>query len=149
MHFGLHLHRKGLITADELVAALEVQTRNLVRIGQLALEEGILTARDIFDVLRAQHRSPNARFGELAIDMGLMSHDNLMQLLLIQTDRKLPLSEILIWQGVLTGEQVDEELNALRKSHERARPATSITSAIRAPHSRPVERLVFDSAVAN
>jgi hypothetical protein len=148
MRFGLHLHRKGLITADELVAALEVQTRNLVRIGQLALEEGILTARDIFDVLRAQHRSPNERFGELAIEMGLMSHDNLMQLLMIQADRKLPLGEILIWQGVLTDEQVDVELRALQKAHEGARSARPINSAVRAPHRRPVGRLAFDSAVA-
>jgi len=146
MHFGLHLYRKGLITADELVAALEVQTRNLARIGQLALEEGILSARDIFDVLRAQHLAPSGRFGELAIEMGLMTRDELMRLLLIQADRKLPLSEILVRLGVLTSQQVEEEINSLRTVHER--PGAASPSLVRAPHHRTIGRLAFDSAMA-
>jgi hypothetical protein len=102
MHFGMYLKKKGVITAEQLVSALEVQMINLVPIGQLALEEGILSARDIFDVLRAQSGAPNVRFGDLAVEMRLMTRDDVMRLLMIQADRKRSLGEILVRQGVLT-----------------------------------------------
>ena len=84
MHFGLHLKKSGVISAEQLVAAVEVQLSTLVPIGQLALEEGILSARDIFNILRAQSDAPNVRFGDLAIEMGLMTRDDVMRLLMIQ-----------------------------------------------------------------
>ena len=59
-----------MISAEQFVAAAEVQLSTLTRIGQLALEEGDYLARDIFDVLRAQSEEPNQRFGELAVEMG-------------------------------------------------------------------------------
>ena len=77
-------------------------------IGQLALEEGILSGLNIFDILRAQHRSPHVRFGELALEMGLMNRDDLMRLLMIQADRRVPIEEILVRKGVLTKSQADE-----------------------------------------
>src|SRR5437588_12658651 len=105
MHFGLYLKNKGVVTAEQLVAALEAQLTTLPRIGQLALEEGIISPREIFDVLRAQSESPNVRFGELAIEMGLMTRDELRRLLMIQADRKRPPAQIFIEQGKLSGEQ--------------------------------------------
>lgn len=149
MHFGLYLHRKGVITADELVAALEVQTRRMVRIGQIALEECVLSARDIFDILQVQHRMPHERFGELAIKMGLMTGQDLMRLLMIQADRKLPVAEILVRQGVLTKEHVDEQLDAFRLIHERPRHAATTTTVVRPPHRRAIERAAADTEFAN
>src|SRR5687767_9307648 len=86
MQVGLYLKKKGIITAEQLVAALEKQLGSLVPIGQLALEENVLSPRDIFDVLQAQSDSPNERFGDLAVEMGLMSRSDLMRLLMIQAD---------------------------------------------------------------
>jgi hypothetical protein len=136
MHVGLYLHRKGIITAEQLVAALEAQTRSLVRIGQLALEEGILSARDVFDVLRAQHRAPRERFGELAIEMGLMTRGDLMRLLLVQTDRKVPLEEILVRQGVLSRAQLNAEFKLFRGLHTGPRHADMQPHPVRRPFSR-------------
>ena len=148
MRFGLYLHRKGVITADELVAALEVQTKRLVRIGQLALEEGILSARDIFDVLRAQQSTPHERFGELAIELGRMTHNDLMRLLRIQADRKLPLDEILVWQGVLSRPRADDELNAFRHAQYQPRRAVTKTIVVPAPHVRAAEHVAVDASLA-
>ena len=102
MHFGLYLKKKGIISAEQLVAALEAQLATLPRIGQLALEEGIISPRDIFDVLQAQRRSPDVRFGELAIEMGLMTRNELMRLLMIQADRKRPLADVFVTEGMLS-----------------------------------------------
>ena len=134
VHFGLYLKKRGIISAEQLVDALEVQLNTLVPIGQLALEEGILSVRDIFTILRAQSDSPHERFGELAIELGLMTRDELMRLLMIQADRKRSLSEILVWQGMLTERRASTELAAYRRasdaaatgSHEdQARPSTA------------------------
>jgi hypothetical protein len=136
MQFGLYLHRKGVITADELVAALEVQARNLVRIGQLALEECLLSARDIFDILRAQHDSPHEPFGELAIRLGLLTRAELMRLLMIQADRRVPLGDILVRQGVLTEQRADDELTIYRLVQRRSRHSDTLSALLPAPHRR-------------
>jgi hypothetical protein len=138
MHFGLFLHRNRVITAEQLVAALELQIKHLVPIGQLALEEGILSARDIFDILHAQHDAPNERFGELAIELGRMTRDDLMRLLMIQADRKLPLEDILVWQGVLTEVRAAEQLNAFRRTQWRAVNATTTRVDRAQPSHDPV-----------
>lgn len=130
MHFGLYLKNKGIITAEQLVCALESQLNTLTPIGQLALEEGIISPRDIFDVLRAQAESPSIRFGDLAIEMGLMSRDDLMRLLMIQGDRKRQLADILVAQGVLTRQQADAEMSAYRETLTKRRAASVTPSKI-------------------
>src|SRR4029079_18737625 len=101
MHFGLYLKKKGIISAEQLIAALETQLTKLPRIGQLALEEGIISPRDIFDVLHAQSESPDVRFGAMAVETQIMPGAELMRLLMIQADRKRPLAEIFVERGVL------------------------------------------------
>src|SRR4051812_20226168 len=130
MHFGLHLKNKGVITAEQLVAALEMQLKTLVPIGQLALEEGIISPRDIFDVLRAQRETPSVRFGELAMEMGLMTRDDLMRLLMLQSDRKRPVAEILVAQGVLTQEQANAAVAEYRRAMENRRAGSVVRSKI-------------------
>jgi hypothetical protein len=118
MQFGLYLKTKGVITAEQLVAALEVQHKRLVPIGQLAMEECVLSARDVFKVLRGQSDLPHERFGELAVSMGLMTDVDLQRLLVIQSDRKPTLDEVLVLQGVLTPAQMEEQLAAYRQEME-------------------------------
>lgn len=130
MHFGLYLKNKGIISAEQLVCALESQLNTLPPIGQLALEEGIISPRDIFDVLRAQAESPSVRFGDLAIEMGLMTRDDLMRLLMIQGDRKRQIADILVAQQVLTKPQADAEMSAYRESLSKRRAASVMPSKI-------------------
>jgi hypothetical protein len=112
------------------VAALEAQLATMPRIGQLALEEGLISPRDIFDVLRAQRETPDVRFGDLAVEMGLMTRDELMRLLMIQADRKRPLAEILVAEGVLSQERVDAEMTEFRRLQASKRTPSAIASKI-------------------
>jgi hypothetical protein len=142
MHFGLYLNKKGTISAEQLVAALEAQLETLPKIGQLAIEEGIISPRGIFDVLRAQSESPNERFGEIAIEMGLMTRDELMWLLMIQTDRKCPLDRVFVAQGVLSEQQAAAEMAEFRRSNRR-------TTTVRASKIMPAPRRVNSSLRLN
>ena len=130
MHFGIYLKKKGVISAEQLVAAAEIQLASLTRIGQLALEESIISPRDIFDVLRAQSAAPNQRFGDLAIEMGLITRDELMRLLMIQADRRRSIADILVSQGVLTRQQVAEEMGEYRRSIAKRRAGSGVPSKI-------------------
>jgi hypothetical protein len=123
MHFGLYLNKKGIISADQLVRAIETQLASMPRIGQLALEEGIVSPREIFEVLLAQSSSPSERFGELAIQMGFMTRNELMQLLMIQADRKQPLEQILVAQGVLSQQDAAARMLEFRQSMTRRKTA--------------------------
>jgi hypothetical protein len=118
MQFGLYLHKKGVITAQQLVAALEVQHKQLVRIGQLAIEEGVLSPREVFQVLQSQADSPHERFGEIALGLELMTREQLQYLLMVQMDRKWPLGEVLVQQHVLSKTTADQELAAYRREME-------------------------------
>jgi hypothetical protein len=55
-------------------------------------------------------------FGDLAVEMGLLTRDEVMRLLMIQADRKRPIAEILVGQGVLTETQLQAELAAYRRA---------------------------------
>ena len=145
MHFGMYLKNKGTISAEELVAALEVQVKTLVPIGQLALEEGMISARNIFDVLKAQSDSPNERFGDLAVEMGLMTRDDVMRLLMLQADRKRPIAEILVGQGVLSEQQVAAELASYRQSLIRPQIKAKVMAT---PRSRDAARMAANATAA-
>jgi hypothetical protein len=133
MHFGLYLKKKGMISAEQLVAALEAQLATMPRIGQLALEEGIISPRDIFDVLLAQRKSPDVRFGELAIEMRLLTRGDLMRLLMIQADRKRPLADVFVTEGILSEGQVAHEMANFRQPRTTGRTARNQTSKIVPP----------------
>ena len=147
MHFGLYLKKIGLISAEQLVAAMEVQLNTLVPIGQLALEEGILSARDIFDVLQAQTDAPKERFGDLAIEMGLMKRDDLMRLLMIQADRKRPIEEILIAQGAITENEAATELAAFRRVKSLPQRMVSLARRPQTPRRQEKPRLSSDELI--
>jgi hypothetical protein len=124
-----------------------------VRIGQLAIEERLMSARDVFHVLHFQRRRPEPweRFGEIAIKMGLITQDELQSLLLLQMDRKLSLREVLVRQGVLTPLEMERHLAAFRGERDRRKKVT--TRYLPAPHTpcgnvpkMPDDRPVIDEA---
>lgn len=119
MKFGLYLKSKGVIDAEQLVAALIYQQCRVPPVGQLAMEEGVLNAREVFEVLRCQSELPHERFGEVAVGMGLMSPEELQRLLIIQWERQPELALVLVDLRTLSRARVDEELAAYRAAMER------------------------------
>lgn len=125
--------KKGVVTAEQLVDALDEQHRNLISIGQLAIEEGVLSARDVFAVLRSQRGLPGERFGEVALAIGVLRKHTLDRLLALQWARKPPLEEVLVRQGAISRARLDEELAAYRREMER-RGAVVTRCIAPAPH---------------
>ncbi len=140
MRFGMYLFHKGIITAEQLVAALEAQSRDQPQLGQLAIEEGKLSVRDLFMILRVQSDTTQDRLGETAIELGLMTRRDLAELLMLQSDRQRPLQDILVEQQVLSVEQAQAAIEAFRRSMERGNTS-------RRDPGTGVDRQVFSLAV--
>lgn len=119
MRFGMYLMRRGVISAEQLVDALEEQADRQPPLGQIAIEEGALSVRDVFEVLRAQSESSSNRFGDVAMERGLLTRRQIADLLMLQADRVRPLSEILIDLGAVDPAIVEAELEAYRRDRER------------------------------
>ncbi len=119
MRFGMYLYKNRLISAEQLVAALELQDERTVPLGVIAMEQGNLAIRDVLSILRVQSDLPSDRFGDIAIDLGLMTKRDLAELLMIQSNRRVPVGECLVELGILDQEQLDKALAAYRRDRER------------------------------
>lgn len=118
MRFELKLLHDGLITAEQLVAALERQIEQMPQLGQVAIEEGKLNVNELFSVLRVQADLPQERFGETAIELNLLSREEVAELLLLQSERKRPLHSILVEIGAIPADVVHARLEAYKRGME-------------------------------
>ena len=103
----LALVRHGLITADDYVEALFRRDNERPRMGQVAIEEGLLTARQVLDILNQQYARPGRRFGEIAIETGGLSQAQIDDLLDAQKGRQRPVIDHLIEMGCVTPEDIE------------------------------------------
>ncbi len=148
MKFGLYLKKKGVINAEQLVAAIDYQHNRIPPIGQLAIEECVLSARQVFNVLRCQSGIPQERFGDVAVGMGIMSHDELQRLLMIQWERKPSLADVLVQLQIVDQARVDEELAAYRIAMERRNVVIQRVVRPARPHSSDKDSPVLSESEA-
>jgi hypothetical protein len=88
------------------------------------------------------------RFGDLAIEMGLLSRDEVMRLLMIQADRERAIADILVGQGVLTQEQLESELAAYRREQLQPRRAAATVTFKPIPRGRFSPRPISEVTAA-
>ena len=112
MNFGLHIVRKGLITAEQYIATVEKQLSLRPMVGTVAIEIGKLSMKEVFQILRDQADSPTKMFGEIALELGLLTEEDLAVILFHQSTGVPPFSEILVELGIMTHYEVEEHLRA-------------------------------------
>lgn len=63
LFFGQYLQKKGIITFEDIFRARMLQKKNNLKIGQIALTEGLLTSEDIDKTFssRKRHLTNSAR----------------------------------------------------------------------------------------
>ena len=104
MVLGEYLIEKGVITRENLVNALKEQKKNRIPFGQLALQSGMISPREMFQILSGQRkRAKDApSFGQLAIELNILSDKDIDTLLKLQSQTTALLGEALVSIGVLT-----------------------------------------------
>ena len=113
--FGHYLLNKGVVTAQQLQAALEAMANTRVRMGALAIDAGIMTAEQV-DAVHAEQRHVDKRFGNIAVDMGYITSDQVCELLAKQQTANIVLGQALIDNGSITNAQFQEALNDYKSS---------------------------------
>jgi hypothetical protein len=114
MFFGTYLVRRGVITPQQFVAAVELQQKSRCAIGQIALRKGLLSMKQLFEILATQADSPKL-FGEIAVEKGFISEKELGDLLLEQRTNLKPLGDVLVEMGVLSEAECREAWHALQE----------------------------------
>jgi type II secretory ATPase GspE/PulE/Tfp pilus assembly ATPase PilB-like protein len=90
-----------------------------LRIGEILVREGLISADQVDLVLALQKtRHPTPPFGELCVELGLLTPPTLGKILSKHHER-VPLGEILVHLGLVSIEQVQVALESQRKTKKR------------------------------
>ena len=107
--FGIHLLRKGLITRQQLLNALEYQCNINKKMADFAIKKGFLTKEQI-DQLFNDSNDDILYFGDLAVKNGFLSEDQVDELLEHQLNTRIYIGDALVSIKAITQERMEEEL---------------------------------------
>lgn len=108
--FGNYLLNKGILPKEALRKALKKQQNARVKMGMLAMKQGLITGSQVEEISLLQ-RKTDRRFGEIAVDKGYMSGAQVEDLLKVQSEESnLLLGQAAVDLGYITYEQLEKEL---------------------------------------
>lgn len=108
--FGEYLLYEGKIDGYELDLALNFQKQKHVLLGVLAVQEKFLDNSQLCAVLDYQRLIGKGLFGEIAIELGFLSKDDVDVLLDMQERKHIRIGEVLVLFGAVTREDMEEAL---------------------------------------
>ena len=117
---GQFLLERGVITAPQLLAAIDAQRASNPLLGELAVRKGWLEAAQAQRIHQRQ-RVEDRRFGDIALEMGVLDQDRLDALLEAQKAARKMLGQVLVEQGVIDARRLQAELALHRADQEQAR----------------------------
>jgi hypothetical protein len=112
--FGQFLLLEEAVSVDQLREALQLMESEHKVLGELAVENNLITAEQAGDINRAQ-LTRDLPFGMLAVEKGLLTEKQVEDLLQQQSKRRLRLGEALVRLGHLDAVEIDsllEKFNA-------------------------------------
>lgn len=95
------------LSANEIIdeAALRRAQTNVgavdLRLGRIALLEGFVTPEGINDILWVQREAMNRKFGEIAVELGIMSSEEVRRSLELQNDEMFAFCQSVILDGLI------------------------------------------------
>lgn len=119
---GLFLYYQGLISYRDLIQALTWQRRQRPVLGEIAQRWGWLDATTLERICR--FRGQTFRFGERAVEMGLITPFQLQILLRYQQRLQQPIGQYFLQQGLVYDQQLQEYLHQHQEhnqQHQRQR----------------------------
>lgn len=123
--FGHFLLSQGIITASQLLEAVEYQNQRNSRLGELAVAIGLVTHSDA-DRINALQSREDLLFGEAAIKLGLMDQGQVEQLLTTQREGHVHLGQALVSLGYLNDTQLAVALERFRRHESESRPTLNL-----------------------
>ena len=115
--FGSFLIDVHNIDTSVILEALEIQKKQTIPIGRLAMDLRYMSVRQVMDTLFAQGDSTRL-FGEIAIELGFITKENLITLLKSQKNEMPELIKILVDMKVIDHTQCDKLLTEFAQWEE-------------------------------
>ncbi len=103
--FGNYLLARNMVTAEQLLQAMQKKSSMQIKLGTLAIHAGYMTAGEVERVVILQTHQ-DKRFGELAIQEGYLTELQVAELLSKQKPDFLLLGQALVENGVFDREQL-------------------------------------------
>lgn len=105
---GQYLYYSGRISWQDMIDAIVWQTGQRPKIGQLALQAGIMSSRQVVTVLSS--RSENERFAACAQRCGFISNNERVALISRQRRMQRSIGEYFVSQGLLSSTDLSQLL---------------------------------------
>lgn len=99
--FGNYLVKKGLISSEQLEAAIESQKKVRVKLGLIAVSEKLMTPEQSEEVNRLQ-AVMDKRFGDIAVEKGYLTDDQVGRLLGLQGNQYLTFAQAITDNNFMT-----------------------------------------------
>lgn len=115
--FGAFLLKNKQINKEQLIEAIDLQKKNHLRMGTLAIHEGFLSAGEVEHIHTTQTHQ-NKRFGELALELGYLTQKQIDTLISSQKPDFLLLSQTLVDLGYITTEEFEKALKEYQTQYK-------------------------------
>jgi CheY-like chemotaxis protein len=112
--FGKYLTEKSIIKEDIYREIIDKQKSVRVKLGTIAVAEGLLTLEQTEEINRLQ-RQLDKRFGDIAIDKGWLTSEQMESLLAKQGNAYLQFVELMTELTGLTASDADQLIKAFQK----------------------------------
>lgn len=114
--FGKYLVDKEIISMDDYNAAIAQQMAVRVKLGTIAIAEGLLTEEEVETINKLQMQF-DKRFGDIAVEKGLLTPDQIDSLLKKQGNPYMQFIQVLMECGKLPATVLDRTLVAFQKEN--------------------------------
>ncbi|SFG27512.1 hypothetical protein SAMN04487761_11061 [Lachnospiraceae bacterium C7] len=115
--FGNFLLINKYVTKEQLFDAMQKQSNDRIKLGTLAISEGLMTAEEVDEVI-IQQTHEDKKFGELAIEQGFLTNDEVLQLLKAQVPSFLQLAQTFVDEEILTNQDLANIITEYRSESE-------------------------------
>jgi len=108
--FGQFLVEKGIVSREDVLAAIDLQAQKNLKLGEMAVEMGYVALDDIDRAHNAQF-SQDMKLGDILVAMGFLNADQLQEIITRQKETHLYIGEALVQLGSLTCQQLQQQLD--------------------------------------
>lgn len=115
--FGDYLLKTNKITKEQLQEVIVSMSKSRVKLGHIAVAEKLIT-KEQSDVINRKQAVLDKRFGDIAIELGYLTGDQVSHLLDMQGNTYMLMSQTITELGLMSMEEFDQALNEYAESNQ-------------------------------
>lgn len=113
---GKHLVEIGRLSAVQLETVIAKMDEVRVKLGLLAVSEGMMTIEQAEEVNRFQ-ATMDKRFGDIAVERGYLTEEQISNLLKKQGNTYLAFAQVLVDENLLQLQELEEVMDEFQQKH--------------------------------